>query len=552
MWITCEGLVDARRLTAALLAFMAAATLLAAVFSLVAGALSTVIAVASLLAGALVGYAACGATRPAQPRPLTALDGIAIALLCVVAVRQFGWLAYEKDGLLRTWNAFNYGDLPLHWSYVAFLANGARFWPENPVFTGARLQYPFGMDLFNALWARIDVPIALGLAVTGLVASALLGVALRGWGGALAILALVLSGGFASSELAWKNLFLALVVPQRGLLFALPAGLLLLTSWRDRLLRGRDGALPVWVEGLLWGAMPLFHLHTFLLLSVMFALWTAAGQRLRAAAPIVAWALAPATWGVLMVTNWFRAASLVGWAPGWVVGDTPIVPFLATNFALLLPFAAWLLFRARADFEVRWTVLPALALWLGLFLVKLAPWAWDNTKVMIWCYLLLMPALGAALAGLAPLWRYTLLAAWLLPGAITVTQATFGHHGYEILDVAETEAVCRAFAPLPVGARTAAMQTFNHPVALCGHPLVAGYGGHLWSHGIAAAEVEARLGALMSGAPGWEADARWLGARYLFWGRREAEAFAGSPRPWEASRPLVAEGAWGRLYALGE
>ena len=44
-----------------------------------------------------------------------------------------------------------------------------------------------------------------------------------------------------SRAVEWKNLFLALFVPQRGFLLALPAGLLLLWSWRRRLLRGEPG-----------------------------------------------------------------------------------------------------------------------------------------------------------------------------------------------------------------------------------------------------------------------------------------------------------------------
>jgi hypothetical protein len=121
--------------------------------------------------------------------------------------------------------------------------------------------------------------------------------------------------------------------------------------------------------------------------------------------------------------------------------------------------------------------------------------------------------------------------------------------------VAETEEiaeVCRGVQGLSPSGRVATVQTFNHPVALCGQPLVAGYAGHLWSHGIQAKPVEQALASLMSGEPGWEGRARSLHARYLFWGLRESAAYAGSLRPWEASRAVVWEGAFGRLYDLGE
>ena len=97
----------------------------------------------------------------------------------------------------------------------------------------------------------------------------------------------------------------------------------------------------------------------------------------------------------------------------------------------------------------------------------------------------------------------------------------------------------------------ATAQTFNHPVALCGREVVAGYAGHLWSHGLDSAAVEAGLARLMRGEPAWRDEARRLGAAYLFWGAREAAAFPGSRRPWESEgKPPVASGRWGVLYRL--
>jgi hypothetical protein len=119
----------------------------------------------------------------------------------------------------------------------------------------------------------------------------------------------------------------------------------------------------------------------------------------------------------------------------------------------------------------------------------------------------------------------------------------------EVLNLAEYVGVCEALAKTPTE-RVATLQTFNHPVALCGRPLVAGYSGHLWSHGLDASQVEARLKHLMLGEPGWREDAKALGASHVFWGAREDSAFAASARPWEALGPPVASGRWGALYRL--
>ena len=87
-------------------------------------------------------------------------------------------------------------------------------------------------------------------------------------------------------------------------------------------------------------------------------------------------------------------------------------------------------------------------------------------------------------------------------------------------------------------------------MALCGRPIVAGYAGHLWSHGLDAAPVEARLGRLMRGEPGWREDARALGVTHVFWGFRERQAHAQSTEPWRAAGPPAASGAWGALYRV--
>ncbi len=544
--------------TAALLLFVGSTTLVAAVLSILVGALVPLVGAASLALGALVSLLAvraCARLRTEQPPTPSAWDLAALGLLATLALRQFLFLLFEREGVVRTANAYNYGDLPLHITYIESLARGVHFWPENPIFTGERLRYPIGMDLWNAVLLQLGVPLAFGLVASGLVATLLLGFTLRRWGGALAIAGFVLSGGIGVGALAWLNLFLALFVTQRGFLFALPAGLLLLLSWRERILRRTGPGLPVWVEGLLWGLLPLFHLHTFLFVSVIFALWTVARSSWRESLGVLGFALGPASFGVFEVTDHFRAAALVGWAPGWVIGERNPWLFMLQNFGLLIPLviAVSSLTVQRRLPEWRLAVLPAVAIWVALFFVKLAPWAWDNTKVMLWCYVLLLPSLGDLLARLATPWRAGLIVLWLAPGTSSVVAATFVlRSDLAVYGVGERRAVCEVVSHLPPDARVATKPIFNHPVALCGQPIVEGYAGHLWSHGIDARAVEARLRRLMLGLPGWEQAAQELDARYLFWGKSERGEFSLSARPWETSRRVVAEGDWGRLYSLSE
>ena len=90
---------------------------------------------------------------------------------------------------------------------------------------------------------------------------------------------------YQAEKIAWKSIPLTMFVTQRGLLYAIPAGLLLLLHWRRKYYSGegsaaagaRRGLVPWWVEWSLYATMPLFHVHTFLALSIVLGFWLLIG-----------------------------------------------------------------------------------------------------------------------------------------------------------------------------------------------------------------------------------------------------------------------------------
>jgi hypothetical protein len=576
-WTSCAGPVDdslktrgspSETLVVAGVSFGCAAVLAATLLAWLSGELSPAVSAVALLVGAIVGAVAARSLPPARTvQPFTRWDAVAMAAFAAVALRQFLWIVFEDRGFMLTLLPHNFGDLPLHWTYVQQLASRAPFWPENPILTGTRLRYPLGVDLLTAALVSLGADLPLVLKAMGLAGSLLTALALRRWGGAFAVAGFLLCGGLAGlpalvrlqlvdvdALVAWKNLFMALFVPQRGFLLALPAGLLLLDDWRRELLRGEPARLPRWLQALVWAALPIVHLHTFGFVSLVFGVWAVGGGRWRAALASAGLASVPAALGVLLVTGGLGgSARLAGWAPGWVMGSEPPLVFLARNFGLWLPLAAAAL--AIAVREKRGEALlvlgPSLALFAALFVVRLAPWAWDNTKVMLWCLVAALPCLETVvLARLRPVLRAVSLALLFGSGAVSALYACFGPlPRLELLNLTEYREVCAALERVPT-TRVATLATFNHPVALCGRPIVAGYAGHLWSHGFDASVVEARLRHLLLGAPGWQDDARALGASHVFWGAREASTYPTSQRPWETLGPPVASGSWGALYSL--
>jgi hypothetical protein len=73
-----------------------------------------------------------------------------------------------------------------------------------------------------------------------------------------------------------------------------------------------------------------------------------------------------------------------------------------------------------------------------------------------------------------------------------------------------------ALRDVPPGTRIAVEPQFNHPVILLGYPVVCGYDGHLWSHGLRYQEPLAKLRAVLRQETGWRAKAKELGAEWIY------------------------------------
>ncbi len=597
------------------------------------------------------------------------------------AVRSFCWLFYIDGSDYKIQSPNNLGDLSLHLTLIKNFANGGALWPDNPIYVFSKLRYPAGIDLFNALLSLVHVDLITGLVWVGLVGSLATFYAFYRWGGSFAVAGFLFNGGIAGFQffktwkfldyqgtaadvahrpIAWKSIPLAMFVTQRGWLYAIPVGLVLLWHWREKFFgqgaavfkpssaatesggletaapRAR-GPLLFWVELSLYASMPLFNLHTFIALTIvlLFALLlerpseiqfvvntarkdgSAGIGRLishptmwpeifrgapirRHAAAMLAIALIPATFFVWLVTDHFRAASILQWHPGWAqdspdlaapffrMGGTanfgsstmfglllqktwngviaPFFQFWLTNFGLWIPLAlalvglvGWRIWKSgwrwgdRPPADVAF-VLPAIVIFAAGYFFKTAPWEWDNLKLMVWGYFLILPFLWSDIIGR---WAFPERAAICIAlfgsGFVTLLGGlSAGHPGFGLIERARLDYAGAALRPLPVEARFASYPTYNHPVLLQGRKVVLGYPGHLWTEGFNSGDASNRLTELMNGAANWREAAKALGVRYVFWGQDEKTNYQSSSRPWEATAFLVASGDWGAIYDLAQ
>ena len=536
----------------AILCGVASAVIAALPLAWLFGGLHGAVAWSALLMGCLVMVVVFRSVPSSPSRTPTFWDWIMIAVFAAASARAFFWLIYADGDSWKVLSPNNLGDLSLHLTFIHHLATTTHWWPQSPILVGDPLRYPLGADLFNALLLQEGVSPEIGLLWCGILGASIAGYSLWRWGGAMGLAALIFNGGCAGylflklgwgaqpdASTEWKNLFLTLFVTQRGFLFALPSGLLLLAAWREETFgKGGKVILPLPFQAMLLGAIPLFSIHAALFLGVAMTglAFFAPASRQRMAR------LALLTWPVMAFFGWLvtsgaggpSAVHSLGWAIGWMGDGT--VGFWLWNFGMSLPLCLLLtlvLVKREGDEEARAFVWPATFVFLLCMFIRFAPWPWDNMKLMLWSWIVVAPYLWSVLLRSRPLWiTLSVLVLLFGSGAATLLAGLDGRHGYELIKRSVMDQATWLLRDVSPDAVIAVAPEFNHPVLMLGHPVVCGYEGHLWSHGLDYKERLAALNSIMMGEAGWREKARNLGVSYLYWSDLEAKRWPDSKLPW--------------------
>ncbi len=554
-------------------------TLCGALLALVFQGLSGWIAAASLAAGAGLVYL-CRAFLPYRDTSDKAawdwIDKTVVAVILLLGLRHFAYLYFSVDHGVQTLLRNNYGDLPLHITYIRNLTDGAFFPPGNPFYSLERLFYPFGVDLYNAFWEQLGVPTQSHLFVMGFLLLIATVLALYRFGGILVVGAFFLNGGWTGwrllatgvlqdyqEPLTWKNFFITLFITQRGLLMALPLGFWLVREIRERFYVP-DGVRPPWsrgqafLVGMAWGALPLFHMHAFIVVSLLIAFYTLAGPapkaNLRRLAPVMALAVPLGTVFVLYLTDLFRKGAMLHFQWNWFQPRNLVYFFgieLGPWTLFLLAAAAYRLWRGAGRERAEWLMAGgAFLLFNG---VLLAPWDWDKLKVLIWFYLIGVALAARALAPHLTHWRKAVLCLVLFfSGTVSLAAVSGGMAQptrlYEWRELWNTKG---AIVELPKDAVVAVTPTFNHPVSFWGYAIAVGYAGHLWSHGIDYQASEQMVGRLYKGGADWRMIVDRLGITHIFWGPMERQRFGDGPPVWREQLTNLSLVPGYELYAVG-
>jgi len=430
------------------------------------------------------------------------------------------------------------------------------------------------------------------------------------WEGAKSFFDLIwnLPGDYTIGEkFRWGNSLVVLFITQRSLLLGMPLTIIVLQKlWeifatedteknKEKINRDeqhRQDKKPcilhpasciLFLTGLLAGTLPLIHVHSLVVLFVVSAFlfffrldkwreWIAFGVGVSIiAVPELVWA---------MTGSATRLAEFVDWHFGWHKGEMNFFRFWLVNTGLFIPLllsAIYLIINlpvrkndaakenkkrvpVTMDEERRQNLLLfSLPFSLCFFVsntIKLAPWEWDNIKVLIYWFVGSLPIVAFALAwlwnrdkllkGVAIGCLFVLTAAGALDVWRTVSRAV----EFKVFDkdaVAVAGQIKQKTAP---NALFLNAPTFNSAIVLSGRRSLMRFTGHLSSYGIDYTEREGDVKKIYAGDAMAEILLNKYGIEYVLISPEEKSNLTAVNEEFFRRFPVIAEAGQYRVYQI--
>lgn len=360
----------------------------------------------------------------------------------------------------------------------------------------------------------------------------------------------------------WGNAISALLVPQRGFLMGLPLAVIVFTQWWLVVQKETDAPVAsqgrakskqrkptppppeppsrfplrtrrMIAAGVAAGLLPLVHAHSFVVvmgmgacLALLFINWREWFAFFVVASAI---AIPQLLWSTMHSA--VHASTFFAFELGWDHGQENPVLFWLKNTGIFIPliFAAVLIKFDGYVVGKRLLLfyLPFTLCFIIPNFVKMAPWIWDNIKVLYYWWLASSPLVALLLARL---WQQGVIrrttAALLfvcvtLAGALDVAGIALRSVKYDVFDAAGVSFAERVKAKTDPRALIIHAPVHNTPVFLTGRRSLMGYPGHIWTHGLEFVRRESEIKRIYSGAPDAEQLLKNYGVDYAVVGPLE-------------------------------
>ena len=418
------------------------------------------------------------------------------------AILIFGISLFDTiNGIETPWKN-NYGDLAYHFGMIHNFSFAALFPPENHLFAGQKLIYPFLINIWSALfwWQSGDYAL---LKVIFVFQWSLLWIALykllRGdrypllsWtillGGGSYLALGMNSGSLISAGYPWTSFLTTIWVTQRAALFGTAIAIGSLSIIFGELRRQIPRKSMISFAGIMLALSPLMHTHIFLIVSlfclaVLFLRIFFTNTTLSSGTGVFFAFLVPFSinlaFAPLLLGKSHIMQITAGWTPGAKASLLDSMVIWATNAPLIFILGLVLLVLTR-----KWLVfIPLLGLFLMAHIVQLSFWDWDQIKIFLALYLILI-AFWSSLRE-TKFWHLHLVAFLLcIPSIWEVAAITKEGRQYTVYDKSTIQQAELLRSKLPTDAIILAAPLHNSLATLSGRTLYYGYEGTLASHGI--------------------------------------------------------------------
>jgi hypothetical protein len=359
----------------------------------------------------------------------------------------------------------------------------------------------------------------------------------------------------------WGNAVSTLLVPQRGFLMGLPLATIAFTQWwlatsekpetekpgtyaTGKKTRQKSVATPqpsrislntrrMIAAGVAAGLLPLVHAHSFVVVMAMAGCLALIRIRWRewfaffAVSSVIA--IPQLLWST--IHSAVDAGSFFAWEVGWDHGQENPIWFWFKNTGIFIPLIFAAILSKRDGYVVPKRLLlfylPFTLCFIIPNVLKMAPWIWDNIKVLYYWWLASAPIVAVLLARL---WRegrirriiaVLLLVCVTLAGALDVAGIALRSVKYEVFDTAGIRFA--EFVKQQTTPRALIMHApvHNTPVFLTGRRSLMGYPGHIWTHGLQFVQRESEIKRIYLGSPDAEQLIGNYGIEYAVVGPQE-------------------------------
>lgn len=407
----------------------------------------------------------------------------------------------------------------------------------------------------------------------------------------------------------WGNSLVTLFITQRSLLIGMPLTIIILQKlWeifvtdeklneenesevepnaaglKEKLLAVRY-PLSIFLIGLFAGMLPLIHLHSLAVLFVVAAFlfffrFEKRSEWILFASGVIAIAVPELLWS--MAGSSTRTSEFFGWHFGWNKNpDESFFWFWLKNTGLFIPITLLGIYLVYSNEKTAVTESESVKLndnsevenpkssakklllffvpFIFLFIIsnsaKLAPWEWDNIKVLIYCFIGALPFTAFALA---TAWRKNAVlkitaavcfAALIFAGALDVWRVVSKQINYNVFSADAVKIAEQIKNKTEPDALFLNAPTYNTAVVLTGRRSLMRYLGHLSSHGIDYTERESDTKRIYAGEATADIFLRKHNIQYVLVSPEERSALTVN-ESFFAKYPVIAESGQYRVYKI--